>query len=128
MPALQALVGATALGFASYCLTLASLPAYAVAGGTAATTAGGWLISAGGEAPTGTIADVDAYRPGAGAWTRLPDLPTPRHGLALAAVAGRVYAIAGGPLPGLHVSTANEFLANAGGVAGKARDPSMRQR
>jgi predicted MFS family arabinose efflux permease len=40
MPALQALVGATALGFASYCLTLASLPAYAVAGGAGATTAG----------------------------------------------------------------------------------------
>lgn len=39
-PALQALVGATTLGFASYCLTLASLPAYAVAGGTAVTTAG----------------------------------------------------------------------------------------
>ena len=40
VPALQALVGATTLGFASYCLTLASLPAYAVAGGTHATTAG----------------------------------------------------------------------------------------
>src|SRR3954454_6093318 len=40
LPALQALVGATTLGFASYCLTLASLPAYAVAGGTGVTTAG----------------------------------------------------------------------------------------
>ncbi len=30
-PAMQALVGVTVLGFASYCLTLASLPAYAVA-------------------------------------------------------------------------------------------------
>jgi len=40
VPALQALVGATVLGFASYCLTLASLPAYAVAGGTRPTTAG----------------------------------------------------------------------------------------
>ena len=29
-PAMQALVGVTVLGFASYCLTLASLPAYAV--------------------------------------------------------------------------------------------------
>lgn len=35
-----ALVGVTALGFASYFLTLASLPAYAVAGGAAASTAG----------------------------------------------------------------------------------------
>jgi predicted MFS family arabinose efflux permease len=37
---LRALVGATALGFASYCLTLASLPAYAVAGGADETSAG----------------------------------------------------------------------------------------
>ncbi|HEY4605485.1 MAG TPA: MFS transporter [Blastococcus sp.] len=37
---MQALVGVTVLGFASYCLTLASLPAYAVAGGAAESTAG----------------------------------------------------------------------------------------
>jgi predicted MFS family arabinose efflux permease len=37
---MQALVGVTVLGFASYCLTLASLPAYAVAGGASVSTAG----------------------------------------------------------------------------------------
>ncbi len=37
---MQALVGVTILGFASYCLTLASLPTYAVAGGAAESTAG----------------------------------------------------------------------------------------
>jgi predicted MFS family arabinose efflux permease len=37
---MQALVGVTVLGFASYCLTLASLPAYAVAGGAEESTAG----------------------------------------------------------------------------------------
>ena len=37
---MQALVGVTTLGFASYCLTLASLPVYAVAGGAAESTAG----------------------------------------------------------------------------------------
>ncbi len=37
---LQALVGVTTLGFASFCLTLASLPTYAVAGGAAESTAG----------------------------------------------------------------------------------------
>ncbi|WP_104522583.1 MFS transporter [Blastococcus atacamensis] len=36
----RALVGVTSLGFASYCLTLASLPTYAVAGGAAESTAG----------------------------------------------------------------------------------------
>jgi predicted MFS family arabinose efflux permease len=37
---MRALVGVTVLGFASYCLTLASLPAYAVAGGADGSTAG----------------------------------------------------------------------------------------
>ena len=40
LPAMRALVGATVLGFTSFCLTLASLPAHAVAGGAAADTAG----------------------------------------------------------------------------------------
>ncbi|WNV76813.1 MFS transporter [Geodermatophilus sp. DSM 44513] len=40
LPALRALLGATTLGFVSYSLTLASLPAYAVAGGAAPDTAG----------------------------------------------------------------------------------------
>ncbi|WP_116451264.1 MFS transporter [Blastococcus litoris] len=37
---MQALVGVTVLGFASFCLTLASLPVYAVTGGASASTAG----------------------------------------------------------------------------------------
>ena len=37
---MRALVGVTVLGFASYCLTLASLPVYAVRGGAAESTAG----------------------------------------------------------------------------------------
>ncbi|SFK97642.1 MFS transporter [Geodermatophilus ruber] len=40
LPAMRALVGVTALGFGSYCLTLASLPTYAVAGGASEDTAG----------------------------------------------------------------------------------------
>jgi predicted MFS family arabinose efflux permease len=40
LPAMQALVGVTSLGFASYCLTLASLPTYAVLGGAPEATAG----------------------------------------------------------------------------------------
>jgi predicted MFS family arabinose efflux permease len=39
-PAMRALVGVTMLGFAGYCLTLASLPAYAVRGGAGESTAG----------------------------------------------------------------------------------------
>ncbi len=37
---MQALIGVTMLGFASFCLTLASLPVYAVAGGASTSTAG----------------------------------------------------------------------------------------
>jgi predicted MFS family arabinose efflux permease len=40
LPAMRSLVGATGLGFVGYCLTLASLPAYAVANGASADTAG----------------------------------------------------------------------------------------
>jgi predicted MFS family arabinose efflux permease len=37
---MQALIGVTVLGFASFCLTLASLPVYAVTGGASPSTAG----------------------------------------------------------------------------------------
>jgi N-acetylneuraminic acid mutarotase len=79
-------------------------------GGTGAAVAGGRLISAGGEAPSGTTATVFAYDPAPRRWIRLPDLPTARHGLAVVGIGPRVYVIAGGPRPGLFVSGANESL------------------
>jgi N-acetylneuraminic acid mutarotase len=80
-------------------------------GGTGAAVVGNRIVSIGGEEPAGTIASVYAYSVSAKRWARLPDMLTPRHGLAVAALGGRVYAIAGGPQPGLHVTSANEFLA-----------------
>jgi hypothetical protein len=68
------------------------------------------VISVGGEAPPGTIGSVYAFATSTRQWTRLPDLPTPRHGLAVAALGRRIYVVAGGPQPGLHVSDANESL------------------
>ena len=47
-------------------------------------------------------------------WVRLADLPTPRHGVGVAALGGRVYVIGGGPEPGLTVSSANESIDIAG--------------
>ena len=41
---------------------------------------------------------------------QLEDLPTPRHGVGVAALGGRVFVIGGGPEPGLTVSSANEAL------------------
>ena len=79
-------------------------------GGTGATAVTGRLVSVGGEAPSGTIGSVYAYIPASKRWDRLPDLPTPRHGLAVVAVGNRVFVIGGGPKPGLFVSGANESL------------------
>ena len=45
-----------------------------------------------------TNAEVEAYDPATDCWYVAPDLPTPRHGLALVAVDQRLYAIGGGPL------------------------------
>jgi hypothetical protein len=71
----------------------------------------GRIISVGGEQPQGTIRSVYAYELRAKRWRRLADLPTPRHGLGVVAHGGRVYAVAGGPAPGLTVSGAVESLA-----------------
>jgi hypothetical protein len=79
-------------------------------GGTGAAVVGRRIVSVGGEEAAGTIPSVYAYVIGSRDWTRLPDMRTPRHGLAVAPFGDRVYAIAGGPQPGLHVSSANEFL------------------
>jgi N-acetylneuraminic acid mutarotase len=79
-------------------------------GGTAAAAVAGRLVSAGGEAPGGTIRSVYAFSPATGRWSRLPDLPRPVHGLGLVGFRGRVYALAGGPQPGLTVSGANQVL------------------
>ena len=68
-------------------------------------------MSAGGEEPAGAIASVYRYAFATGRWTRLPDLPRPRHGLGVVGVGARVYVVAGGPTPGLSVSGANESIA-----------------
>jgi N-acetylneuraminic acid mutarotase len=68
------------------------------------------VISVGGEAPPGTIRSVYAFGTAKRQWTRLPDLPTPRHGLAVVALGRRVYVVGGGPQPGLRVSDANEAI------------------
>ena len=80
-------------------------------GGTGAAGLRGLVVSAGGEEPAGTIAEVLAYRVAERRWMQLDDLPTPRHGVGMAALGGTVFVIGGGPEPGLTVSPANEALA-----------------
>lgn len=68
------------------------------------------IVSVAGEEPLGTIGSVFGYSLATKRWRRLADLPTPRHGVGVAAIAGRVYVIGGGTEPGLTVSGANESL------------------
>ncbi|MBA2425398.1 MAG: hypothetical protein H0W35_05710 [Actinobacteria bacterium] len=79
-------------------------------GGTGAAALLGHVVSAGGEEPAGTIAEVLGYRVAERRWVRFDDLATPRHGIGMAALDGRVFVIGGGPEPGLTVSSANEAL------------------
>jgi len=80
--------------------------------GFVAVAVGGTIVAFGGEELGGgsTIAPVERYDPERDSWSRLPSMTTPRHGLGGAARAGRVYALEGGPQPGLAFSSANEYL------------------
>jgi hypothetical protein len=78
--------------------------------GFQAVAAAGKIVVVGGEGPTGTIGEVDQLDPKTVRWTRLADLPTPRHGLGLVAWGPLVYAIEGGPQPGLTTSDVVERL------------------
>ena len=66
---------------------------------------GGRLIVAGGESIGTVFSTVWAYDLASSAWSRLPNLPVPRHGLAVAAIGGTLYAIDGASQPGHNAST-----------------------
>ena len=73
----------------------------------------GRLVVFGGEdlAPGGeTIASVEMFDPRRRSWSSLPDMRTPRHGLGGAALGNRVFAVAGGVVPGFSASPTIEFL------------------
>jgi len=72
-----------------------------VGGGLAMAAVGGRLVAFGGEwfAPGGgggVFPETWIYDPAADRWEAGPNMATPRHGLAAAAVDGAVYALAGG--------------------------------
>ena len=79
-------------------------------GGAGLAASGGLLVSAGGEETERTLRSVYAYDIAAGSWSRLPDMPTARHGLALVAIQRRVYAVGGSPIPDCGFSGLNEVL------------------
>ena len=73
--------------------------------------AAGWSSSAARKLEGGTtIEQVEVYDPDDDGWSALPDMVTPRHGLGGVAKGKRIYAVEGGPTPGLSYSAALEFL------------------
>lgn len=79
-------------------------------GGIAAATISGHIVVLGGEESAGTIREVEMFDAREREWSRLPDLPTPRHGLGAVARNGHVYAIEGGDRPGFAFTNALEGL------------------
>lgn len=74
------------------------------AGGLAVAVLGSHLHAFGGEeleteGPDGVIAQAWRYSPATDRWEALPDMPTPRHGLAAVAIDNRILLIGGGALP-----------------------------
>jgi N-acetylneuraminic acid mutarotase len=78
------------------------------AGLGATATCDGVLVAIGGEdirgVADGTFSEVEAWDPLGGTWSRLPDLPTGRHGLGVVAVGSSVLVIGGGTEAGLSAS------------------------
>jgi hypothetical protein len=65
-------------------------------GGTAAAaTEGGYVVSAGGKATTGTFDEAEAFDVEAARWISLPPLPTARHGVGVVALGDIVYVVTG---------------------------------
>ena len=81
-------------------------------GGTSGGVARGRILVAGGEAfdPSRTFPQVEVFDPAGNTWSPAPDLPTPRHGLAVQGVGDTLYVIGGGPRAGLSVAPQNEAL------------------
>lgn len=83
-------------------------------GGLAVAVLAGRIFAAGGEGNPGrpdfVFPHVEAYDPLLDSWGRLPDLPTPRHGMGAAAVGDAVIVPGGATVAGFGASAANEAL------------------
>lgn len=82
--------------------------------GFAAVALCGRVIVFGGEdpgrGPPGTVPEVERYDPRRDAWTTLPPMRTPRHGLGGVAVGDRLYALEGGDVTLLSITNLTESL------------------
>ena len=90
-------------------------------GGLASGALAGRIQVVGGEdlSPGGsTFSEHEVYDPASGSWQSASPLPTARHGLTAQGVGEKLYAIGGGPTPGLSVSDLVEIfdLVPVGGI------------
>ncbi|MBC7462352.1 MAG: hypothetical protein H7287_13410 [Thermoleophilia bacterium] len=76
--------------------------------GFQAVVAGARIVVIGGEGASGTIDRVDRFDPVTQRWSRFAQLPTARHGLGVVADGPIIWAIAGGPQPGLTTTSVVE--------------------
>lgn len=83
-------------------------------GGFALAVFDGRIVVAGGEGdrrrPSGVFPEVDAYDPKTDAWTALPPMPLPRHGMGAATIGDVVLVPGGGTIGGLGPTTVVEAL------------------
>ncbi len=88
-------------------------------GGVGGAVVGGRLFVFGGEAniadPSGTFSENEAYDATTDSWTPESPMPTPRHGIGAAVLAGRVHVPGGGPVEGFGVSAVHEVFDPASG-------------
>lgn len=86
-----------------------SLPDLAAArSGFGAANVGDRVCVVGGEVPSGTVGEVECL--GEEGWRTVATDPTPRHGLAVVALDGRLHTVAGGPEPGFTFSAVHWSL------------------
>jgi N-acetylneuraminic acid mutarotase len=82
--------------------------------GIAGAVVAGRLVVFGGEGndedPDGVFDEVEAYDPVSGAWTPLPGMPTPRHGIGAAVIGDEVHIPGGGPVEGFGVTGVHEIF------------------
>ncbi len=78
--------------------------------GLAVAALNGAVYVMGGEGLEGTFDTNEAYDVASGVWLVMPSLPTARHGMGAAVVGDVIYVPAGGPVPALSVTGANEAL------------------
>jgi N-acetylneuraminic acid mutarotase len=93
-------------------------PLLTARGGVAGSVLGGELFIFGGEGnamdASGVFTEVEAYDPAADSWRALPDMLFPRHGLAAATFAERIYLPGGASQQGFGAEDTNTvfFLSN----------------